>query len=652
MAAVDGQDRLIETAQQIVKSLGTSKNMTDDMIKILSTFDNRFSRITNDLSLSESNSTATRIDTVEKIILHWDAPNAGFLPFDGYGHCKDDAFEYLAAVDEILNLTEDRSGGVDGEVRDRAETLLQIAMTKLEDELRHVMVVNAVPLDSDNLYGSIRRFSSLSFASDGGDELERDGGESPAVSLDRLRGGSLNFSLAEDVTLDLVRPEAVDDLRQIVDRMIRSTYEKECCQVYSSVRRDFLDECLMVLGVERMSLEDVQKVEWKILNDMMKKWSQSVKVVIAVILVAEKQLCDSIFGDSRLFKEVCFTETAKGCVKQLLNFAEAIAIGHRSSEKLFRILTMYDALSDVGPDLQILFGADSLDSICVEAEGILHELGDAAKGTFVEFENQVKNESSRKLMPGGEIHPVTRYVMNYIKLAVDYSGSLNALLEETGGEEDYDDQTGDYNVNDKDGFSGSMSPLGRRLRMLISYLEMNLEEKSKLYEDRALKYIFLMNNILYIVKKVKDSDIRALLGDQWIRRRRGLVRQYSTGYLRASWTKVLACLRDEGIGGGGGGSVSKVALKERFKNFNVAYDEIYRIQSTWKVPDPQLREELRIQISEMVIPAYRSFLGRYAFHLEGVRHVGKYIKYTLDDLESHVTDLFEGSSHLRRKSSS
>ena len=97
-----------------------------------------------------------------------------------------------------------------------------------------------------------------------------------------------------------------------------------------------------------------------------------------------------------------------------------------------------------------------------------------------------------------------------------------------------------------------------------------------------------------------------------------------------------------------------MALKERFKNFNACFEDIYRIQTAWKVPDPQLREELRISISEKVIPAYRSFMGRFGSQLESGRHGGKYIKYTPEDLENYLLDLFEGMPcvlhHLRRKS--
>jgi exocyst complex protein 7 len=235
--------------------------------------------------------------------------------------------------------------------------------------------------------------------------------------------------------------------------------------------------------------------------------------------------------------------------------------------------------------------------------------------------------------------------MNYVRLLVDYSETLNLLLD-TGDDELQGLPNDDLGIE-------SMSPIGRRLLLLINNLESNLMEKSRVYEDKALQCVFMMNNIQYIVQKVKDSELRKLLGDNWVRKRRGQVRQYATGYLRAAWSKALSCLKDEGIGGSTS-NASKMALKERFKNFNANFEELYRVQTAWKVPDAQLREELRISISEKVIPAYRSFMGRFGSQLESGRHAGKYIKYTPDDLESYVLDLFEGTPcvlhHLRRKS--
>nr|BAF00847.1 hypothetical protein [Arabidopsis thaliana] len=661
------EDRVLATAQQIMKSLNTPKEVREDMLLIFSSFDNRLSNIKTAMTNQEENQNdalVARLEAAESVIHRWDGGNdssrhsssssgnyrsSSFsLSFD---ESPEEATEFLSAVDEIISLLEDLSSENKPDMVDRADSALQMAMSQLEDEFRRILIRNTVPLDAERLYGSMRRVS-LSFAD--GDVVEdfenfglvADGdGSGSRRRLFHERGGSIGC----DLWVDLINPTAVEDLKEIAERMIRAGYEKECVQVYSSVRRDALDDCLMILGVEKLSIEEVQKIDWKSMDEKMKKWIQAVKITVRVLLVGEKKICDEIFSSSESSKEVCFNETTKSCVMQLLNFGEAVAIGRRSSEKLFRILDMYDALANVLQTLEVMV-TDCF--VCNETKGVLEALGDAARGTFVEFENNVRNETSKRPTTNGEVHPMIRYVMNYMKLIVDYAVTLNSLLES----------------NESSGVSGDdsteeMSPLAKRILGLITSLESNLEDKSKLYEDGGLQHVFMMNNIYYIVQKVKDSELGKLLGDDWVRKRRGQIRQYATGYLRASWSRVLSALRDESMGGSSSGSPSygqrsnnssKMALKERFRGFNASFEELYRLQTAWKVPDPQLREELRISISEKVIPAYRAFFGRNRSQLEGGRHAGKYIKYTPDDLESYLPDLFEGNQlvihHPRRKS--
>ncbi|KAG0494936.1 hypothetical protein HPP92_005930 [Vanilla planifolia] len=657
-ARVDGQDKVIATAQQIVKSLATSKNAAEDMIRILSGFDDRLSSM-NELFPSTgsgcSSPTAAvgdrrteacdggdpRFAAAEEVILRWEASDS--LLWEA---SADEVVEYLEAVDEVIFLLEAEMWRE--EYRSRGEIALQVAMARLEDEFRHLMIRNTVPLDAESLHSSMSRVS-LSFTSDAGDAIEDFDGsvdeEQQHAASPEGRGGSF---ISDDRNINLVLPEAVSDLKEIADRMIQAGYGKELCQVYSSVRRDILDECLSILGLERMSIEEVQRTEWRALDEKMKRWIQAMKVTVRVLLTEEKRISEQIFAASDELQSECFTSAAKGCIVQLLNFGDAISICQRSAEKLFRTLDMYEALADVIPDLQSLFYPDSNEIICIEAEGILKRLGDSVRGTFMEFAKDVQKEVSKKPLPGGEIHPLTRYVMNYVKLLVDYSGSLDVLLD--------DENIPEGGRVDDTQEAGSMTPLGRRLLVLMSYLESNLDEKSKHYEDAGLQYIFLMNNILYMVQKVRDSELLGLLGDNWVRKHRAKVKQYYKIYLRASWTKTLSFLRDDGLGGSGSSSFSggpKLAVKERFKGFNLGFEETYRTQTTWKVPDSQLREDLRIAISEMVVPAYRAFLGRFGGQLEVGRQAAKYIKYSPDELENFISDLFEGlsgiSNHPRRK---
>ncbi|KAJ1286859.1 hypothetical protein BS78_03G384300 [Paspalum vaginatum] len=650
-APPDGQEKVIAAAQHIVKSLANSKNAADDMIRILSGFDNRLS-LMSDLfppppgaaaaavgSITEADEegasqgedddgdvAAARAgaeaewDAAAEVVERWDSPAAGDrLVFDS----REDAEEYLAAAACLAAAPA---------TAPRAEAALQAAMARLEDEFRHLLIRGAPRLAAEDLQASLLRRLSLTVPSFNSSAVDLD---CPSfANHDAAEGaddaGARSSVSSDEISPYLIAPDTVAALRDIADVMLRAGYAPELCQVYGEVRRDTLMDCLDVLGVEKMSLEDVQRVEWAVLDAKMKKWIQALKVVVRGLLTEERRICSQILAADPNAEEECFTEAAKSCVLQLLNFGDAIAIGKRSSEKLFRILGMYEALAEVLPELEALFTGDAKDFIKEEAEGILVRLGEAVRGTIDEFDNAIQGETSRRPLPGGEIHPLTRYVMNYVRLLADYNASLNQLLEYQDAE-----MNGGDNPN--------ATPLGHRVLTLITHLQCKIDEKSSLYDDDALQNIFLMNNLWYIVQKVKDSELKTLLGDNWIRKRRGQIRQYSTGYLRKSWTRVLACLRDDGLPQTmGSSSALKAALKDRFKNFNLAFEELYRTQTSWRVVDPQLREELRISISEKVLPAYRSFVGRFRGQLEGGKGSARFIKYNPEDLENQVSDFFEG----------
>ncbi|PIN14527.1 hypothetical protein CDL12_12840 [Handroanthus impetiginosus] len=299
---------------------------------------------------------------------------------------------------------------------------------------------------------------------------------------------------------------------------------------------------------------------------------------------------------------------------------------------------MYEVLADLIPDIVALYSDEAGSCVRIECQDVLKRLGECTKATFLEFENAVASNVSANAFPGGGVHPLTRYVMNYIKTLIDYRKTLDDVLK------DQDNKGSPISVSPEtieeenaDG-SSSCSPMVIHFRSLISILECNLGDKSKLYKDESLQHLFLMNNIHYMAEKVKNSELRTLLGDEWIRKHNWKFQQHAMNYERATWSSILALLRDEGIQNPGSNSISRTILKERLQSFYLAFEEVYKSQTGWSIPDGQLRDDLRISTSLKVIQAYRTFVGRHINHISE-----KHIKYTADDLEDYILDLFEGS---------
>ena len=144
----------------------------------------------------------------------------------------------------------------------------------------------------------------------------------------------------------------------------------------------------------------------------------------------------------------------------------------------------------------------------------------------------------------------------------------------------------------------------------MELLESNLEAKSRIYKDPALRYVFLMNNGRYIVQKTKDSELGTLLGDDWIRKHAAKVRQFHVHYQRSSWNKLLGILKLDSNGSMPHINLAK-SMKEKLKSFNTVFEEICKEQSSWFVFDEQLREEIRISLEKILLPAYGNFVARF-----------------------------------------
>ncbi|KAJ0100629.1 hypothetical protein Patl1_21735 [Pistacia atlantica] len=437
---------------------------------------------------------------------------------------------------------------------------------------------------ADELRKSIERLGNLlsqntSFRSSEDDAVD----DSSAVSFgdDSIEGFLQRHSISrtsEDFTADLVKPNVITDLRCIANLMFMSYYDHECCQAYVNARKDALDECLFILEMEKLSIEDVPKMKWANLNSKIKRW--------------------------------------------LLNFGEAVSIGPHQPEKLFYLLDMYEELADLLPDIHGMFFDVVGSSVRIKYHEVLRRLGDSVRSTFLEFENAISSCKSISPLAGGGIHHLTKYVMNYIRNLTDYRKTLNLLLKN----------------NDKEDSSSQSSNMSTDMEEEDTIEVSKLHDKSRMYEDISLQHFFLMNNIHYMAQKVENSKLRPIFGDSWIRKHNWKFQQHAMGYKRAAtWSSILALLKEEGNSSSGG--VSTTQLEQRFRNFYLAFEEVYKTQTTWLIPNAQLREDLRISTSQSVMQAYRTFESRHKNRISD-----KHIKYSADDLQNYLLDLFEGSS--------
>ncbi|XP_006644753.1 exocyst complex component EXO70E2-like [Oryza brachyantha] len=553
-------------------------------------------------------------------------------------HDPQNSFEYLEVLYKIQQLTESLGSlHPSGEAKEQhnelmiyAADLFDMALARLEEEFVYLLTHYKQPLEQGLLSfrsmedGSIDDFSSSSFS-----EEQSEG----KTTQPDTTGGSEYFAT------DLIQHGALSAIKSIANFMFLSEYDKECSQAYINTRQAAVDEYLGSLHIDKLSIEELLSTNWTKLSSLIKKWNRAMKVFVQVYLASEKRLSNHVFGElSESTADLCFYEISLSSVMQLLNFYESVAIGPPKPEKLFRLLDMYEVLNDLLPEVEFLFQEGCDDIILTEYHEVLLQLGESVRKAFTEFKYAVQSYTSSNAMARGEVHPLTKYVMNYIKALTVYSKTLDLLIKDT----DRRCQQFSADMQSMANSCPHFTVTALHLQSITAILEENLEAGSRLYRDDRLRNIFMMNNIYYMVQKVRNSELKTFLGDDWIRVHIRKFQQQAMSYERVSWSQVLSYLSDDGLCAAGDGASRKI-IKEKFKNFNMSFEEAYRIQTGWSVPDDQLREDVRISISLKIIQAYRTFMGRYYSRLDGIKHRERYIKYKPEDLEKLLLDLFEGA---------
>ncbi|KAI3946678.1 hypothetical protein MKW92_043067 [Papaver armeniacum] len=528
--------------------------------------------------------------------------------------------EYLQAINEAQRLSENliklHEGGEkkDDELLHQVQIVSRIAMVKLEEEFTHILVRGSRPFEPERMSfhsNDVGTLDGISISSFEFDHITVD--ESPSRY-------SSTSTYSGELVIDLVHQYAIPDLNRIVNAMFNNHFEQECCEAYVNVRKDALAECLFMLEVDNLSIDGgvgATTDQGHIFAIKIKKWNRAMKNFTSVYLASEKLLCDRVFGEFRSASSTCFAKIFEVPMLQLLKCGEAIMdIQGRQPERLFSKLDMYEVLRDIDNMFLEEQGGSSVRFVVRE---MLKRSGDCVRGTVLEFEQTVRSNISINPFYGGGIHHLSKYVMKFIVvLAGDHSDTLNMVLEVSHGGEFLEEK------ENEDGLSSNVHPLAYHLKLVASSLKSNLDVKSLLYTDDALRYIFLMNNIFYMVSKVKkNSNLKQFFGDYWIGQHVAEYQEYAMNYERTTWSPVLNLLTQEGMFVPGSHSVSKRVIKKRLKDFNLSFEEVYKNQTAWLIPDDRLREELQISVSTKVFQAYSTFLGRY-----DVTSTAKFFKYT------------------------
>ncbi|MFS7974611.1 putative exocyst complex component Exo70, cullin repeat-like-containing domain superfamily [Helianthus anomalus] len=187
----------------------------------------------------------------------------------------------------------------------------------------------------------------------------------------------------------------VNDIQSILKRMNAAGYMEDCKKAYVSNRKRCIDDSYQNLDVQKLSSNDARTMEWHTLELVIKVWMKSAKICFRKILPYEKHLCEIIFGDD--MDNDCFIEMSSGCTIELLEIATNLSCVRIASDRLFRILELYKTFTDLLPEMNKMFNAQSSKSFRTKA------------GQMDLFSADLSQHA-----PVDKIHSLCRYVMDYV----------------------------------------------------------------------------------------------------------------------------------------------------------------------------------------------------------------------------------------------
>ncbi|GAB2264244.1 hypothetical protein Droror1_Dr00026378 [Drosera rotundifolia] len=634
-------ENLANAANSLRESLHKSQTIADSMVSVLGSVDHRLSSLQLNMlplqmQMRSKRSVDVNIDTALKsfdVILH---------QFDQFRKAEaiieagpDGGLEsYIGAIDQLRacrHYFAAEKGFEDAVwVLGEIDYLLSQAMLKIEDEFTNMLqshreylfewhMENLTSLESSPRAAS--RKSSIDF-----DEQD--------TSKDNAYGKPLTPN-----------PPPVL-LHKLAHQLVQGGHQEQVLEIIRDTRYASLGTSLRKLGVEKYSKDDVQKMNLHAKKLKASEWMENMPKAVE-LLGGELRLCDHVLKNSETIRARCFDEAQKN-VPMLFSFGYALA-GSEKSERspgnLFVLLDMYEIMRKLQAEMPC-------SKVGEHAKGLIKHLGQTTYDTLCDFQEGVIKDSARTKVPDGSIHPLTDYVIEYLQFLSCYRSTLEQILKEFN------------DVSDPD------SHLASLIEGSLLDLQINLERKSKQYKDPALAQIFLMNNIHRVVQFVRRSEVMDLLGDDWVNQHWKIFQGHADIYREISWRKVVEStdLSKEACGSSRTPMASpscddprlniakahrdlpsKARVKEMFKNFNSQFEELYRRQKRWMVPDVQLREELRLKVTNLVVHAYQSFYARCRSQIEGGLHRRKYVKYTPEDVEGMISELFEWKPPAEQK---
>lgn len=395
--------------------------------------------------------------------------------------------------------------------------------------------------------------------------------------------------------------------------------------------------------------EEIDEMEWENLETAISLWIQHFKLAVRSVLVSEKTLCSQVLGSIRdriLVWPECFTKIADKIMAVFFRFGEGVARSNKEPQKLFKLLDMYNSLEKLKPEFSVIFEGEAGADICSRFRELEKLLVHASTKVFWEFGLRIEGSQDGLPPPqDGSVPKLVRYAINYLKyLASDiYSAPMAQVLKIElswkAGILSVPETEDDQNLL-KDAITNVMEAIQRNVE----------SKKGRYYKDKALSNIFVMNTYWYIYMRSRNSDLGKVLGDQYLKHKYKLVAEESAYlYQKQAWGNLMKQLQEENEEEEEDGGEEKILTRVnkdaigaiargKMEAFMKSFDEIMqRHRSCYRIPDPDLRDQIREATVRFVVPAYTEFLKSYSSFLPAKTYLSS------KTVEGFLSQIFEGA---------
>ncbi|XP_042044221.1 exocyst complex component EXO70A1-like [Salvia splendens] len=346
----------------------------------------------------------------------------------------------------------------------------------------------------------------------------------------------------------------------------------------------------------------------------MELWIQVSKICVKILFEREKKLCDQIFGDVDAAAAAdCFIGTVKDSAVLLFRFAEDLSLRKQPHHTMAAVLDVYEAFLWVLPSTEALFASTpgkGIRDVCSQAYSLIQ--GDAVRMLYDLQHDILHDAAASDEQGGGGVHPTTNFVVGQIEVVVKNKDLLTGLIRSAPSL-----NFGDTAIPDEElrQYANGSGFLEQYLVLTVIVLLRNLDKKSRSYGDPCLGHLFAMNNLRSILKAIEASpNLQEMVGGRLITKMNDDLASARASYETTTCEKFLTCLRRDGIYTSRccfRSRASKAAVRRRLNSFNDVFKKVDELHSLWKIPDLQLRNEVRLRMSEILVPRYRKFIEEF-----------------------------------------